>query len=163
MKKIIVVLSICFCLFINGQNDESKFGLGLGIGQMFGGIGVQMSYEVTQNLDLFSGLGYNFNDIGFNAGAKYMLSEKRTKPFLTAMYGYNVVAIVKNKSELNKTFYGFTIGGGFDTMSRKSDNYWTFAVLFPFVTDTYNDYEKSNGLALARFPLSISVGYIFSL
>lgn len=163
MKRVILVLIVSFCVFINAQNDESKFGLGLGFGQMFGGIGAQLNYEVANNFDLFSGLGYNFNDLGFNAGVKYKLSEKRTKPFLTAMYGYNVVAIVENRTELNKTFYGLTVGGGFDTKSRKNDNYWTFAVLFPFVNDEFDDYQKANLLALARFPLTISVGYIFGL
>lgn len=167
MKNFFISSMLFFSLALFAQESGgSKFGFGLGLGQMFGGIGVQMNYDPISNLELFTGLGYNLADLGFNAGAKYKISESRTAPFLTAMYGYNAAVIVSGTSGLDKTFYGATLGGGFDFESRNSENYWTFAILIPIrsreVAAYQNFLTSTRGIVFTGlFPITISGGYVF--
>ena len=83
-----------------------------------------------------------------------------------AMYGYNAVIKVADMSELNKVFYGATVGVGVDYKPLKySDDYITVSLFVPFRSSEVQDYmdylkqaynvEFEQGL----FPVSFSVGY----
>jgi hypothetical protein len=167
MKKLIFTFILLISL-TKSVAQENKFGLGIGYGQMFGGFGIQLNYEAITNLEIYSGLGYNLSDFAYNVGVKYRFTENRTRPFLTAMYGYNAVVLVPDISNLNKSFNGATFGFGIDLKSRKNDNFWTFAALIPLRSDEVEDYKKilSNNYNLTFtdfFPITISVGYIFKI
>jgi hypothetical protein len=83
-----------------------------------------------------------------------------------AMYGYNAVIKVTDMGELNKVFYGATIGAGVDYKPLKySDDYITVSLFVPLRSSEVQDYmdylnqaysvEFEQGL----FPVTFSVGY----
>lgn len=171
MKKTLIITLILSNLISFSQEDfkKDKFAIGFGIGQMYGGVGTQLNYEIINNVELFTAFGYNLNDLGLNGGVKYKFLDKRTKPFITAMYGYNTVLIIENQSNLNKTFYGLTIGAGIDIKSKKKSNFWTFSLLAPIrpndVIIYKTDLMNNNGVEFKRslFPFTLSIGYMFKL
>jgi hypothetical protein len=145
--------------------DFTRVYLSVGLGVDFGGIGVNAMSMVTQNLGLFGGVGYNLNKVGMSGGLRLYLSKQdsRIRPFLVGMYGYNGVFIVKGRHDLDKTFYGPTMGAGIDVKDWAS-NFWTFAVLVPVRGDDVDDYKfylQNNNIGIKRDlkPVAFSLGY----
>lgn len=147
-----------------------KFSLGLGIGQDYGGFGGSILYYPQKNIGLFCGIGYNLAGVGYNLGIKSRIaigsSSSHVLLSALAMYGYNAVIKVADMSELNKVFYGATVGVGVDYKPLKySDDYITVSLFVPFRSSEVQDYmdylkqaynvEFEQGL----FPVSFSVGY----
>jgi hypothetical protein len=154
------------------QYDEVSIGLGFGLN--YGGIGANLLFYPQQNLGLFLGLGYAFSGIGINAGLKARLVSKKqfngANPFIIGMYGYNSTIVVENAPELNKFFYGPSVGFGLDFGPiKKSKGYFSFAVLIPIrsqdVFDYMEDLEKQYGVNFGGglLPFAISLGYSFAL
>jgi hypothetical protein len=77
---------------------------------------------------------------GFNGGLTYkFLPEKKVTPVAQIMYGYNAVIVVEGAEQYNKTYYGVSFGGGVEVKARKSGNYWSFELLYPFRSSEYED------------------------
>jgi len=141
MKKILVVFLMFVSLAVHAQEstdeytmkDEfSKFSMGFGLGQDFGGIGSRLTLSPAKGFGLFAGLGYNLVGFGFNGGAIVRFAPaKRVNPTVVAMYGYNGVIKVVGKEEYDKSYNGFTLGGGVQLNSKKNPNYWSFELLIP--------------------------------
>lgn len=151
-----------------------KLTLGIGLGMDYGGIGGSLLLYPHKNIGIFGALGYAFAGVGYNVGIKVRtLSEKhwsRTSVFGVCMYGYNAAVKVTNATELNRFFYGPTIGSGIDVRSKRNkNNYWTFTALIPFRSsevDEYVDYLKLNRNVEFKnelVPFAISIGYRIKL
>jgi len=149
--------------------------IGIGSGQDFGGIGLGvLHYGSFKYVGFFGGLGYTPAGIGFNGGIKARLKSSNVRekinPFVLGMYGYTSAISITNESELNKLFYGPTLGVGIDFKFRPfSRGFWTMAFLFP-VDKTkardYIQYLKTNRQII--FPnemasYSVSFGYRYLL
>jgi len=153
--------------------EYDRLNLGLGLGFDYGGIGGNLTFYPQKNLGIFFGGGYVIAGFGYNAGLKYrFLSSKpssRFTPFLMAMYGYNTAIHVSNATELDKIFYGPTVGAGCDLGSHeKGKGAWSLAIFVPIRSsdaDNYIDQLQNDGISFKNKPLPIgfSVGYKFNL
>jgi hypothetical protein len=179
MKKVIVSLIIGMFLLVQQVEAQSNVpppvtidvtSLGLGFGLDFGGFGGNIIYYPHKSFGLFAGAGYNFAGIGFNAGGKLRLISKNSAslfaPHALAMYGYNAAIAVTNASDLNKVFYGFSLGIGFDfRFNPAKKNYWTTSLLIPIrkaEVDDYMEMLKSDyGVEFENelMPVAFSFGY----
>ena len=176
MKKAILIAFVqCIC-FINYAQDNNaklnnykKTSIGIGLGLDNGGIGVNLTTYLQKSIALFAGLGYNVHELGFNLGAKYrfLSLNNRVTPFMLAMYGYNTVILISNRTDLNKTFYGPTIGGGIDIRNKKGTGVWNLGLLIPIrmpeVDNYINDMKQNSGVAFDTplSPISYTVSYRF--
>lgn len=147
-----------------------KISIGLGIGQDYGGFGGSFLYYPQRNFGLFFGIGYNLAYVGYNLGIKSRIalgsSTSHVLLSFLAMYGYNAVIRVQDYHDLNKVFYGATIGAGVDVKPfRYSDDYISMSLFVPLRSsevDDYMDYLKNvyyvefeQGLS----PVTFSIGY----
>jgi hypothetical protein len=178
MKKFALLFALIaiFSMQVKSQVKDSsdvktdKLSLGLGIGFDYGGFGGNLVLYPGTHFGLFVGGGYDLNGLGVNGGIKYrFISSKpnaRVNPYLIAMYGYNAAIVVKNATDLNKTFYGPTVGIGLDFRQNPYRNgYWTFALLVPIrgskVNDYIDDLKENHGVEFENelMPIGFSVGY----
>jgi hypothetical protein len=168
------VLLFLFIMFLTGQliaqnNGQyapkyDQISLGLGLGQVFGGIGGNLLVYPQQNVGIFGGAGYALVGFGYNVGVKVRFVSPKTehiiRPYATGMYGYNFALLSLDDSKLNKVFYGPTVGFGVDYKSNPAKkSYWTTAILLPFRSSEVNDYIDQNNLEVTQLPFSISFGY----
>jgi hypothetical protein len=147
-----------------------KLSVGLGIGQDFGGFGGNILYYPQRNFGLFCGIGYNLASVGYNLGIKSRVAIGSSSSHLLisalAMYGYNAVIRVADMRELNKVFYGATVGVGLDYKPFEySDDYISVSLFVPFRSSEVQDYmdylEQVYGMVFEQglFPISFSFGY----
>ena len=147
-----------------------KLSVGLGIGQDYGGFGGNILYYPQRNFGLFCGIGYNLAGVGYNLGIKSRIaigsSSSHVLVSVLAMYGYNAVIRVADMGELNKVFYGATVGAGLDFKPFKySDDYISVSLFVPFRSSEVQDYmdylEQVYSLVFEQglFPISFSFGY----
>ena len=182
MRKIltlilIVVLSNQYLSAQTNSEDLRKpdiVNFGPGIGFDYGGFGANLMFYPQKNIGIFFGGGYALAGFGYNAGVKLRLSPDKgsvVNPFLTAMYGYNAAVVIADESQLNKLFYGATVGIGIDLRSKKpsSKGFWSLALTIPFrdgEAQSYIDYLKNQyGASFTSdlIPVGFSVGYKFIL
>jgi hypothetical protein len=92
--------------------------------------------------------------------------EKPFCPYLLGMYGYNGVIVIKNDEQNTKSYYGPSIGAGFEVRSRSKKNYFNFELLVPFRPGSFNDDRdrlEKMGVEFSNqpSPISFSLGYHF--
>jgi hypothetical protein len=181
MKRTIVVLMILVSAFpftARSQDISSEIildeSIGFGLGLDYGGIGAKFMAPVAKNISIMAGVGYNLNDVGFNAGVTYYpltpSLEKIIRPVVIGMYGYNAVILTDSRSSplsiYNKTYYGPSVGAGVEYHPKSSDgNFFSFEVLFPFRPKKFNDKideMDARGVNATVYPVYVSVGYHFA-
>jgi hypothetical protein len=147
--------------------------IGFGMGLDFGGLGMNITYNLTDAFGAYIGAGYAFAGVGVNGGATLRLISKkpeiRAVPYVTAMYGYNAAIAVQNAEEYNKMFYGPSAGIGIELRARSPKvSCWTFALLIPFRSNEVQEYiDELKNKHYIEFrnelpPVMISIGYRFS-
>lgn len=150
----------------NEAHSHVNFGLGYGLD--YGGLGIRFAALPIQHIALFAGLGYNFDRLGFNGGLSFqILPDNRVCPVVLAMYGYNGTVIVRGATatDLNKTYYGPSVGAGVHFRDKKRLNFINVEILVPFRSQEFKDYHdnlKSNPLIRDvndTFPITFAVGY----
>jgi len=154
------------------KEDSYKFEpfhIGIGMGLDFGGlIGLNILVTPIKNIGIYGGVGYALIGYGYNVGARLNLTPShKTNLFITGMYGYNAAIKIANRDELNKFFYGTTVGFGVDFRRQYKKGFWSLALLVPIRDSEVNYYidhlkddhnvEFKNSL----YPIAISVGYRF--
>lgn len=182
MKKALLSLVILACVSPLVAQDlnqtASEFGpwpgdqlsIGLGMGLDHGGFGGNLNFYPVKNVGLFGGVGYALAGVGFNAGARFRLIpgmyDAKVHPFAIVMYGYNAAISISNRTDLNKLFYGPSVGVGLDFhRNHLKRGYWSFAVLLPIRKAEVNEYmdmlETNYGVDFSNklFPIAISIGY----
>ena len=153
------------------KSQSASLNIGVGAGLTYGGLGARIVVNPSDVFGLFLALGYNLESVGFNVGPIVTIpSQSSTKFYLTAMYGYNGVIIVKDLEELNNTYYGVSAGAGIKLMSkRKPGSYWDFGLIAPFRSSDFksdwDDIKNSSFIEVQSnpWPVVICVGYNFSL
>ena len=175
MKKI---FHFCICFFLvtalcHGQPEAKQartviYG-GIGLGLDYGGIGFKIEYLPVKHIGIFAGAGLNLDQIGYNGGLSWkILPDKTSTPFVIVMYGYN--AVLKVTSPFNgfpvvdKTYYGFTAGAGYDFHVGKKNNKVSLAILVPFRSqefeDEYNTYKDAGYEFKPDIsPVLVSIGF----
>ena len=147
-----------------------KSVLGIGIGQDYGGFGLNLTIYPHQNIGLFAGGGHAIADMSYNVGLRLRGNVKNegasVVPYFTYMYGYNAAIAVTDAKKYNKLFFGSTIGFGIETKPKAMrKGYWSFAILIPLrssdVQDYIDDLEDKHGVEFKSdlFPVSFSIGY----
>lgn len=183
MKKALVVLLILVsALPFQGYSQDVVMGseiildesVGFGLGLDYGGIGAKFMAPVAKKVSIMAGVGYNFNDIGFNAGVTYYplppSLEKTVRPVVFGMYGYNAVILTDKRKEpesiYNKTYYGASIGAGVEYHPKSSDgNFFSFNLMFPFRPSKFDeklDEAEAANINTMVYPVYVSVGYHFA-
>ena len=124
---------------------------GIGAGLDYGGLGFKFEYMPVKSIGLFAGGGYNFNRLGGNGGVSWkILPKENLTPMLMGMYGYNAVLKVKSPyygASFAETYYGFSVGGGFEYTVGRNRNKLSLAVVVPFrgsdFTEQYDAYKAA--------------------
>jgi hypothetical protein len=125
------------------QDNSTPLNIGLGIGLDYGAIGVQFQFRPEAHVALFAGVGYALVGAGYNAGVNFrILPDKRACPFISAMYGYNAVVLVKGASQYNQIYYGSSFGAGVELRKRSRNHFWRIELLIPQrPAEFHDDYE----------------------
>jgi hypothetical protein len=151
-----------------GEYKRAYFGIGLGL--EYGGLGFHAEFLPIKYVSIFAAGGYNFNGIGFNAGATFKaLPNCKITPTLIGMYGYNGVIVVQGATQYNKTYYGPTAGIGGELKVGRRDNKLRATILYPFRNEEFdNDYDamrKNPAINVTQeaLPITYSIGFSFSL
>ena len=133
------------------------------MGMDYGGVGVRGTFLPIQKLGFFAGIGYNLDEVGFNTGVQMLLPKRRHAFYFTGMYGYNGVLIVTGELEGKGTYYGFSVGAGYQLKVGRNKNFWNWEILVPFRNrNFYNDYDTLKNLRQNPgdiLPVTLSVGY----
>jgi hypothetical protein len=147
--------------------DFSRSNFGIGIGLDYGGIGAKLNLLPGKALNIFGGIGYNFNGLGYNLGLGIrMAPDKSICPVLLGMYGYNGVIVIKGGDDFSKTYYGPSFGLGLEFHGkRKAENFFNLEVLVPIrdseFHDTLDDLKDLGADVNNVLPFTISIGYHF--
>ena len=161
--------------YVPPANSPKEVGLqwnvGLGIGFDYGGLGAQVQCRPAPPLVMFAGGGYALAGFGYNVGAQgRILPDARWCPFVSAMYGYNAVIVVKGASQYNQIYYGPSFGLGVELHGRNNaKKFWRFEVLLPLRDAAFQedvDALKKNPLIKIEAeppPIGIGVAYHFGL
>ena len=166
---IISLMVITIASITNAQSQQKAF-FGIGAGLDYGGLGIRMEYQPIEKLGIFGGVGYNLADPGINGGLSYkILTGKRVKPIITAMYGYNGVIKIKYAfgGVDGKSYYGPSIGAGCEIYNVKGNNKLLLEILVPFRNSEFHDRYDSLKEAGYKFesgilPVTFTIGYNFS-
>lgn len=173
MKKITLILALlatftyCHAQYFELSEDEASYAdLGFGLGLGYGGIGGRLTAWPAKPVGLFAGVGYNLNSAGWNLGGILrVLPDKKVRPILVAMYGYNGVIVIVDAPEKNKTYYGASFGGGIELHQRNGQNYFNFELIFPVRKQQFHDDIRSlsnSGISISEPPpFTIGIGYHF--
>ncbi|MBP6411114.1 MAG: hypothetical protein KA313_08455 [Pseudarcicella sp.] len=150
--------------------DYDTQSLGLGMGLDYGGIGINLLSYFTKNLGAFAGAGYNLADLGYNFGLKIRSNPENNAGSLytSFMYGYNLVYVIEGAEQLNKVFYGPSLGIGWDSKYYPgSPGYFTLGIILPFRSKESEEYyniltSNPNIMGLSKpIPIAINFGYRF--
>lgn len=121
MKKIIIAAAAWLGMNIlpaSAQNNRdphspSKLYLGAGIGQVYGGLGLNLSFEPVKGLGIMAGGGYFLAGPGYNGGVYYrFLSDKKVNPLVYGLFGTNASIKVIGATEYDKLYVGPSFGAG---------------------------------------------------
>jgi len=151
-----------------------KLSVGLGFGLDHGGFGGNLSFYPIKNVGVFGGAGFALAGAGWNAGLKLRVISKKPESrlnfFALGMYGYNAAILIFNQTELNKLFYGPSVGAGFDFRAPfMNRGYFSLALLVPIRKPEVKSYmdmlEAQYGVEFQSglFPVTLSAGYRFIL
>jgi hypothetical protein len=153
----------------NSIISYDRISAGLGLGLDYGGLGANILLYPHRNVGVFFGFGYNFVKTGVNSGVKARIIVGSSSNYIglsaLAMYGYNAAIGVSNRPDLNKVFYGFSLGIGIDYRPwGGTDDYAFTGIYFPArkpEVQEYVDNLKSSGVQFDRklSPVLIAIGY----
>lgn len=162
---------VSFFLKDNLHRERMGYGnwsFGFGLGVDYGGLGANIVAYPSNYIGTFIGLGVIPTGLGVNGGVKFGRpnTSHKVSPYLLVMYGYNAVIKVINASNLNRVFYGPTIGFGLDIKGNVlHPNHWSLGVGVPirdgevdgYITNLKNVY----GVVMKRelLPITLSLGY----
>jgi len=129
--------------FISAQENNS---LGLGFGPQYGGIGLNLEYQVSNNANISFGLGSTIiTGIGYSMGFNlYLIDWSNTwRPRISLNYGF--VGAVKLEEENNGTFKkkydGLTIGLGQKWMWGENKRHGLDLDIFVIIVSNFNQQE----------------------
>jgi hypothetical protein len=72
------------------------------------------------------------------------------------MYGYN--AVIYDSGELDKTYYGFSVGFGVKLVGKyRQKNYTSLCIIVPFREKEFLDIAKATRSFV--YPVLVSIGY----
>ncbi len=147
------------------------FTFGLGLGLDYGGIGLNCSYYPIQTIGITAGVGYALAGIGANAGIR---AQTKRGPMSFAsfygqlLYGYNTVIYVFKASSLNKIYYGFTPGAGFDFyLGTQKNAVLSLGINLPLRSSSVDEYisylEKQQNVKFEKdlSPVAVTLGLRF--
>jgi hypothetical protein len=179
--KPLTTLLLCLPFAVNAQDhaqpvrppasNTMEWNLGLGLGIDYGGLGLQLQCRPAAPLVVFAGGGYALAGLGYNAGVQgRILPAAKWCPFVSGMYGYNAVIVVKGADEYDQIYYGPSVGLGVENHNRQNvENFWRFELIIPARPSEFTeDLEalKKNPLIDMRSeppPFAISIACHFGL
>lgn len=170
MRLILIPFLLVACFSVSAQENGSAsmttYSVGMGAGLDYGGFGFRGTVKPSAKLGIFGAVGYNMNGAGFNGGAQWHFPQKRNSIYLCGMYGYNAVIVVDAPVNDKGTYYGPSVGAGFELHSSKKNTFWNFEILVPFRNSNFKtdmDTLKAMGASVSGFyPVTISIGYHLS-
>lgn len=172
MKKICIPFAIVTILFnsysfAQSKTTKPKAYLGFGLGLDYGGIGLKAQYQPIPYLGILAGVGFNLYEPGYNLGIEILpLPNKKLQPVLFAMYGYNALVLVKNWSEVSKTYYGASVGAGLFLHTGKKGNNFGLSLIVPFRDPAYAENVRKieqTGLSINNKPGDVLISFGFNI
>lgn len=167
--KIIIPALLFVTISCKAQKGDKQthpnFYAGIGLGLDYGGIGFKAEFLPVKSIGIFAGAGANLDKVGLNGGLSWkVLPDKKATPVVMAMYGYNAVIKIKGYGHLTHTYYGSSIGAGYEIKTKKNYNKWSFAIIIPFRSKEFEDrYNELQGLGFefspGKTPVLFSIGF----
>jgi hypothetical protein len=161
-----VLTMTVYCQTSNSEKEAYKFEIGAGLGYEYGGIGMQFSYAPIPYVSGFVGVGMN-GGIGYNVGATWHIISKTTnhrfRPYIEAMYGYNLVWVTVGDYYNVNQYYGPSLGLGMEFRNKKTSRhgfdicFLRYAFWSEDAWDAYNNASAEERPALG--PIGFSIGY----
>ncbi len=142
--------------------DKAYFGFGFGLDH--GGMGVRIDVRPWEHLGVFGGTGWAVGGIGWNAGLHApILTGRLANPYVTAMYGYNTVYVLRDRRSNTQydrdIYYGPSFGGGVEFALREGARLIQVGVLVPLRSDAVlTDHPE---IERDLWPVLISIGVRF--
>ncbi len=149
---------------------KSYANAGFGFGVDYGGhIGTRVSVLPCRWFSAFGGIGLYYYKTGFAGGVQFRLpTEKRVDFYITGLYGVNA-GLESEVYITRKQYYGYSVGGGIEVKSNKSEKtFWTIGLLVPFRDPQFQkdvDALKAQGLTVTstNWPVTLTLGFHFKL
>lgn len=180
MKKILLC-AICFACVGSVASAQSRSNtyqtadvttLGMGLGLTYGGLGMKFTRNFNEYVGLMAGVGYNFDNLGYNIGTQlYLPSQSKAQAYVSAMYGTNGVIIVDDLygDSFKESYTGVSFGFGINLRSKRTKgNFVELGLIVPIhgsdYKDDWDDIKNTSGIETTDpWPVLINVGYNFNI
>ena len=145
MNKLLIILSV----LIFSTATVAKQSYEVGVGSSYGGIGVVFNSELSSNVEIFTGVGLDLENVGYVVGAKFWFND--TIALLTD-YGTNCVVYTGGNWH---AYEGFNFGMRYSFTGQGEG--WQFDVLLADISEC-NENQSS---VTDDSAIDIAIGYRF--
>jgi len=168
IKRIIFVFILSLCSSFSAADEVvDNMGFAVGLGIPYGGVGINISRDITEKVELTGGFGV----FGWAAGARFYPSKEISNLRFSGIYGTNTIVMVDkcgyagNSSFCTtefKHYEGLNLGIGFGP--RGNDNGWNIDVILILTRGNFNsdrDDMEAEGYEVDSddAPIKLSGGY----
>lgn len=152
------------------ENTGLQGDFGIGVGLDYGGLlGVKFTFIPIDYLSAFFSFGYQFIAPGVSIGLQAHLlpysKEFTIRPHLNLMFGTNAVIVMIGAPQLNKSYVGFTPGGGFEIrFGQEKRKGFNIDLCFPIRSKEFDeDFNtiRRNPLYTIKSPTSVTISIGF--
>ena len=145
MKKIIIILGI----LIFSTATVAKQSYEVGLGSSYGGIGVVFNSELSSNVEMYTGIGLDLENVGYVVGSKFWFNDKTA---LLTDYGTNCVVYTGGNYY---AYEGLNLGIGYSFTGKEEG--WIFELLLAEISECNDNQSSVTDDSL----IDIAVGYRF--
>ena len=145
MNKLLIILGV----LIFSTATLAKQSYEVGVGSSYGGIGVVFNSELSSNVEMYTGIGLDLENVGYVVGTKFWFNDKTA---LLTDYGTNCVVYTGGN------WYAYE---GFNVDIRYSftgqENGWQFDLKLADISECNDNQSSVTDDSL----IDIAVGYRF--
>ena len=145
MKKIFIILGIV----IFSTATVAKQSYEVGLGSSYGGIGVVFNSELSSNVEMYTGIGLDLENVGYVVGSKFWFNDKTA---LLTDYGTNCVVYTGGNYY---AYEGLNLGIGYSFTGKEEG--WIFELLLAEISECNDNQSSVTDDSL----IDIAVGYRF--
>ena len=146
MNKLLIILGV----LIFSTATVAKQSYEVGVGSSYGGLGVVFNSELSSNVEMFTGIGLDLENVGYVVGTKFWFNDKTA---LLTDYGTNCVVYTGGNWY---AYEGFNVGIRFSYNGRQ-ENGFQFDVKLADISECNDNQSGVTNDSL----IDIAIGYRF--